>query len=194
MVTPGIYSAVLSLEEDGVVTPLSESVSFEVKPIRKGVLQGVDYTTINSYRNEIAQFELSFLSFKDELMQVENIVVGLKKALKRTPVIVKKFVSQLYEIESNINLLHDKFYGSPSRKEVGEKYPPTVELRLRIAKRGLSTSYGPTGLHRSSFNMAKSMLKDLLPSLAELKNNVMTLSEEMKSAGAPYIKGANNIK
>ena len=77
---------------------------------------------------------------------------------------------------------------------MGEKYPPTVELRLRIAKRGLSTSYGPTGLHRSSFNMAKSMLKDLLPSLAELKNNVMTLSEEMKSAGAPYIKGANNIK
>ena len=84
MVTPGIYSAVLSLEEDGLVTPLSESVSFEVKPIRKGVLQGVDYTTINSYRNEIAQFELSFLAFKDELMQVENIVVISKKRLKDT--------------------------------------------------------------------------------------------------------------
>ena len=194
MVTPGTYSAVLSLEEDGMVIPLGEPVSFEVKPIRKGVLQGVDYATINSYRSEVAQFELSFLAFKDELMNVENIVLGLKKALKNTPVKVKKFVSQLYEMESDINLLHDKFYGSPARKEVGEKYPPTVELRLRIAKRGLSTSYGPTGLHRSSFNMAKNMLKDLLLSLAEIKNNVMSLSEEMKSAGAPFIKGASNIK
>ena len=98
MVTPGTYSVVLSLEEDGMVIPLSEPISFEVKPIRKGVLQGVDYATINSYRNDIAQFELSFLAFKDELVQVDNIVAGLKKALKMTPVKVKKFISQLYEL------------------------------------------------------------------------------------------------
>ena len=61
---------------------------------------------------------------------------------------------------------------------------------MRAAYRGLSTTYGPTPLHRKSLAIAKEMLEELRPEIELIsKTTLPNLKERFKQAGAPYILG-----
>ena len=85
MVTPGQYSAQLSLEKDGIVTPLGEAVTVNIQPIREGVLKGVDYTTLDNYRKELTAVQNDLQRLMDQFDQAETTLKGLKMAVSKTP-------------------------------------------------------------------------------------------------------------
>ena len=190
MVTPGQYSAQLSLEKDGVVTAMGEAVIVNVQPIREGVLKGVDYTTLDNYRKELTAVQNDLQRLMDQYDQAETTLNGLKKAVGKTPAAPTSFIKDLFEVEKDMTALMRKAEGSPAREEIGERNPPTVQNHMRAAYRGLSTTYGPTPLHRKSLAIAKEMLEELRPEIERIsKTTLPDLSEKLKQAGAPYILG-----
>ena len=190
MVTPGQYSAQLSLEKDGIVTAMGEAVTVNVQPIREGILKGVDYTTLNNYRKELTAVQNDLQRLMDQYDQAETTLNGLKKAVGKTPAAPTSFIKDLFEVEKDMTALMRKAEGSPAREEIGERNPPTVQNHMRAAYRGLSTTYGPTPLHRKSLAIAKEMLEELRPEIERIsKTTLPDLSEKLKQAGAPYILG-----
>ena len=190
MVTPGTYKASMALEDNGVVTPLGDPVSFEVKPIRKGVLQGVDYNTFNTYREQIAAFQKEMSIYSDRLSQVEDRFKGLQKALERTPVSPAGLAPKLAEIEKALYKLNHMTGNSDARDEIGERNPTNMYNHFWSAYRGLNTSYGPTKMHQQQFEMAKASLAEMKPELSRISNTLLpALEKQMKAAGAPYIMG-----
>lgn len=190
MVTPGQYSAQLSLEKDGVVTAMGEAVVVDVQPIREGVLKGVDYATLNNYRKELTEVQNELQRLMDQFDQAETTLKGLKMAVSKTPAAPASFVKDLFKVEKDMTALMRKAEGSPARDEIGERNPPTIQNHMRAAYRGLSTTYGPTPLHRKSLAIAKEMLKELQPEIERIsKTTLPDLSERFKQAGAPYILG-----
>jgi len=126
----------------------------------------------------------------DQYDQAETTLKGLKKAIRKTPVTPASFIKDLFKVEKDMTALMRKAEGSPAREEIGERNPPTIQNHMRTAYRGLSTTYGPTPLHRKSLAIAKEMLEELRPEIDRISKTVLPdLSKKLRQAGAPYILG-----
>jgi hypothetical protein len=54
---------------------------------------------------------------------------------------------------------------------------------------GLRNSYGPTDIHRKSFETAKEMLISLKAKVINVEASVLPIETALKNAGAPHING-----
>jgi hypothetical protein len=187
---PGTYSATLALEKDGEVSSMGEAVSFEVKPIREGVLKGMDYQQYNTYREALAALQTKLEMLRDGFDQAETALKGFQKALVRTPGSPVSLVADVSELEKAIRRLKLKTEGSPARDEIGERNPPSIQTHFSTAYRGMSTTYGPTALHRRSLSIAREMLAEVEPEVNRITGQMIpALTKKFRDAGAPYIKG-----
>ena len=190
MVVPGTYTAQLALEQNGDVSLLGKPVAVEVRPIREGVLKGVDYASFDDYRKSYASVQKQMQKLQDQFNQAEKKLKGLVKAAAQTPTKPESFVAELHTIQKNLTALKIKAEGSPAREEIGERNPPSIGTHMRTASRGLTTSYGPTSLHRKGLQKAQTMLDTLQPELdAITQKQLPALEQKLSSAGAPYILG-----
>jgi photosystem II stability/assembly factor-like uncharacterized protein len=187
---PGTYTASLALEKGGEVTPLGEAVSFEVKPIREGVLGGMDYSSYDAYRSELESVQRELEVLQDRFEQAETALKGFQKALPRTPSSPAGLAADLAALEQAMRALEIKTEGSPARNEIGERNPPSIQSHFSTAYRGMTTTYGPTALHRRSLGIAKEMLAEVKPEVDRIADQMVpALAQKFKDAGAPYIKG-----
>ena len=58
-----------------------------------------------------------------------------------------------------------------------------------IQKVLLGNSYGPTGVHRKSFETAKEMLISVKAKVINIEASILPIEAALKNAGAPHING-----
>ncbi|MEL6846248.1 MAG: hypothetical protein AAFP02_23830, partial [Bacteroidota bacterium] len=86
--------------------------------------------------------------------------------------------------------LDEQLNGNEARSEIGERNPPTVRSRMFVGYRGLSTTYGPTEMHRQSLDLAEKELQGIMKSVEDLgKSKIPNVEKTLQEAGAPYIEG-----
>ena len=188
MVIPGNYSASLHLEKEGSVTPLDGPISFEVKPIREGVLKGASYEDYDSFRVALTELMKEMNAVQDVFSESIKKHKALKVALSRSNIAPGPIEGQLYSLDNEINAIN-KLSGSPSRSEIGERNPATMESYLYNAMNGMENSYGPTGINKKSFEIAKKMLTTIKAKVEALDSSITPIEKALKAAGAPYING-----
>ena len=57
--------------------------------------------------------------------------------------------------------IEKKMNGNSSRSEIGENNPPSIRTHYRNAYSGVRTTYGPTGSHERSLNIAIQMAEKI---------------------------------
>ena len=188
MAIPGNYTANLFLENKGKITKLDGPVLFEVKPLRNGVLKGASYEDFDNYRVSISSLQKEIYSFNDLFSQSLNNLKKFKIALSRISALPGELNSKLYSAEKELNYLEKMIKGSSSKGEVGEKTEATIQSRLSFASRGLSTTYGPTKLHKESLELAKKSFNNLKPRVEKMfKETLPNLKKLLEKHGSPYI-------
>jgi len=188
MVIPGNYSASLHLEKEGSVTPLDGPISFEVKPIREGVLKGASYEDYDSFRVALTELMKEMNAVQDVFSESIKKHKALKVALSRSNIAPGPIEGQLASLDNEINAIN-KLSGSPSRSEIGERNPATMQSYLYNAMNGMENSYGPTGINKKSFEIAKKMLTTIKAKVEALDSSITPIEKALKAAGAPYING-----
>ncbi|MDC1518105.1 glycosyl hydrolase [Flavobacteriaceae bacterium] len=188
MVIPGNYSASLHLEKEGSVTPLDGPISFEVKPIREGVLKGASYEDYDSFRLALTELMKEMNAVQDVFSESIKKHKALKVALSRSNIAPGPIEGQLASLDNEINAIN-KLSGSPSRSEIGERNPATMQSYLYNAMNGMENSYGPTGINKKSFEIAKKMLTTIKAKVEALDSSITPIEKALKAAGAPYING-----
>ncbi|MDC1543340.1 glycosyl hydrolase [Flavobacteriaceae bacterium] len=188
MVIPGNYSASLHLEKEGSVTPLDGPISFEVKPIREGVLKGASYEDYDSFRVALTELMKEINAVQDVFSESIKKHKALKVALSRSNIAPGPIEGQLASLDNEINAIN-KLSGSPSRSEIGERNPATMQSYLYNAMNGMENSYGPTGINKKSFEIAKKMLTTIKAKVEALDSSITPIEKALKAAGAPYING-----
>ena len=186
---PGNYSASLHLEKEGVITPLDGPVSFEVKPIREGVLKGASYEDYDSFRVALTSILKEINAVQDVLNQSTNKHKALKVALSRTNITPGATEAQLAALAKEIDAIKRMLSGSPSRSEIGERNPAGMQNYLYNAMNGMENSYGPTAVHKKSFAIAKKMLANIKGKVTAVDASFGPIEDALKAAGAPYING-----
>ena len=187
---PGTYQASLALVQNGKVIPLDGPISFEVKAIRKGVLQGISHEQYNSYLNEITEVYKAITAVRDVLTESTKMQKALANALAKAQILPGTIEPKLEALKRDLTRLNNSISGSPSRSEVGERNPSGIGQFLSNAMAGLGGTYGPTPLHAKSLEIAKELLVTLKAEVKEIsENRIPALEAELKAAGGPYIMG-----
>lgn len=190
MVPPGTYSVSLAKEIEGTVSNLAGPVEFEVVPLRNGTLEGISPKAYVAFSKEASETR-TILSATSNILnknmeKVDAMIVALGLA-KIEPGAMNK---QLYDLKQQLYNLDEKLSGNQTKSEIGERNAPTIGSRLRVARRGLSTTYGPTQLHRESLDIAKKELATIAGQVEKISLDVIpSLEKSLTEAGAPYIHG-----
>ena len=188
MATPGKYVADLHLNVDNKITHLDGPVEFDVVPIREGVLKGVSYQEYNSFRKSMGKLTREINEFQDIFSSAKNKTEAFSIALKNTASLPGNIEKNLKQLQKEIFALDVKVNGSPSRAEMGEKNPPNIRTFFYNAMNGLRSTYGPTGLHKSSLEKANSSLAKLRVQVDEINNGLMAdIEKELKNSNSPFI-------
>lgn len=187
---PGAYTATLHLLKNGEATLLDGPISFQVNRIYEGVLKGISYTEYDAYRTEVAALITESRTAADVLNRSGKKIKAMQTALKRTATAPGSLDRDLNALAATHYALELEAGGSPSRDEVGERNPPSMQSHLGVAMRGLSTTYGPTTLHKRSLTLAKKMLAKMKIQIEALsQESIPAMEKALHEAGAPYIMG-----
>jgi hypothetical protein len=188
LATPGTYQATLHLEKDGNVTKLDGPISFEVKPIREGVLKGAGYAEYNAFRTDLTSFIQQISEVQDKFDQSKKKLKALSTAVDRSKLSPGSLEPKIADLKVAIASVDFMLEGSPSKEEIGERNPSGVQRYLYNAFDGMGHSYGPTALHKKSLEIAKSMLVKVETEVDKIVNSMIPKIEEaLKVADAPYI-------
>ena len=120
----------------------------------------------------------------------ENKLNLIEIAVNRSSIKPGEINSKIYNIKKRIESIKLNLNGNSAKREIGERNPPSMQGNLRVAGRGLTTTYGPTKLHERSLEIASSMLGKVESNIKELsKETLPSLEKEIKELGVPYIMG-----
>jgi len=190
LAAPGNYSATLATEIGGEITILSPPVHFEVAPLREGALEGISHSESaafwRSYEDAVRTSSAVNRSLGVELARVE----AMKKALSRATTAPGDLDERLNLLRTKLKDLEDELYGNRAKRQVGEKWRPTVGSRLSAVKLGLeSSTYGPTPTHRKALEIANAQLQRITSDLEAARAEAAALGEDLLQAGAPWVEG-----
>ena len=191
LAAPGDYTVALSREENGTVTELAGPVSFTVKPLHEPTIEGPAPAEYQAFREEVMDVQRQLAEVQEFMGEAKDQLAAMETALERSNVPPGALNGKLYELRQELNNLEKEVNGSPSRDEIGERNPPTISSRFYTGYRGLGTTYGPTGNHRRSLQIAAAELEKLMPRIERLRDETIpALRDQLREAGAPYIIGA----
>ena len=189
-VTPGEYHAELYLENNGLVEKLDGPISFNVKPLRKGTLEGSSYDEYNSFRDKVSSLYIEISKYEDEFNMMKNKVQLLEKASMQLQDFLPDILKKIADFKSKYSKVEYEIDGNPARAEIGEWDKVTLATRIRIAMQGLSTSYGPTELNSSNLEIARNMLNEYKGTIESLKAELESLEKEIKKLNPPHMTGS----
>lgn len=192
MAMPGTYTASLSKQVNGTVTPLSEPITFNVKPLYKETaLEGASAEEFIAFIDELEDMQTALSATTYNMDESMKKVKAMQMALGRTDGDIAGLAKQVYDLKQQLMQLQLEVEGNPAKEMIGEKNNPTVSDRFSMAYRGASTTYGPTELHKQSLTMAKNQLVTIDSKLTAIIDEIPTLEQQLYQAGAPWIQGSN---
>ena len=190
MVAPGTYQVALAVQADGETRMLSEPRSFEVKPLRRGALEGAspeDVATFwRQYEAAVHEHSAMVVTLGRLMTQVERMA----KVIEQSQADLLELDPRFHQLRAGILELDGRFNGHRSKAEPGEKAPPTVGDRLFAVSRGVGQStYGPTPSHRTILEIATTEMADLRAELERNERDFSELAREIVAAGGPWLEG-----
>lgn len=191
LVVPGTFTVSLAKRVEGKTEMLAPEVEFQVKPLRKGALEGAGYEETVAFWKETADFseELSVMEMKlDKAIKTTGL---MKISLQRSGAEPDKLYDEIFTLAKKLNESKSQLTGSASKNEVGEKTPHTIGRRMSAVWSGTSMStYGPTPTHIRSLEIAKEEYEELQTELTPiLEQEIPALLKKLEAAGAPWIEG-----
>ncbi len=189
-VSPGKYTVTLSKEVEGVQMDLSAAMPFEVVPLREGSLPAIPDAVIAAYRSDMEAFQTSMDAATYLLDNCTKKVNAMQTALSRAEKESKDLAMKLFNVKKELQAINQEMNGSPSKDEIGELDATTFRSRMRVAFSGISTTYGPTALHRQNLEMAQKQIDDIMPKLEKIaEKDIPQLEKALSEVGAPPIEG-----
>jgi len=189
LVTPGVYTVSLYALNKGKMEPLAEAVSFQVKPLFKQVLEPATPAEIEDFRKTLEAARLEFMSVQKALEEITEELKMLKNAAFRMKDDAGALLEEVYQAEAEVQKLNELVNGKQTKAQVGEQEGSVLSSRWYVAQRGLSTSYGPTGMHKENLQLGIEELKPVTEQLRTIKTTILpALEEKLRQAGAPIGK------
>lgn len=187
---PGTYTASLSKKIDGVFTSLSKPITFKVRKMSQGSLEGSDTKVLGAFLREIEGVQQHLgrlhLTLKQLLAKTNALNISYLRSKKSSEPLEKR----MKDLRTRVLSIYHKIYGNTAKNEMKEKTNPTISDRIYIAIAGNNYStYGSTPMHRESLAIAKKELKVFDRSIKATQQEIFELETDLKKVEAPWVEG-----
>lgn len=193
MALPGTYTAKLVSLKNGEINQLGELVSFEVKPLREGALEGKSLAAIKAFRTDLINFQNQISLANNALSNSMKEVAAMKVALTRSSKPDASLMKDLHDAEMSLKALDSKMNGNLAKRELQDNMAPTISDRIGAAYSGAMGTYGPSEMQKGALEAGKEEFTPLEAELMKLtKTTIPALASRLKANGAPPIEGLDN--
>ncbi len=191
MAPPGRYTVTLSQRAGNVVTKMAEPKDFEVKRLRKGVLDGTSPEEAALFFAEVAALERSVSAAATAIDQAFKRIDLMQAALDQSRVAPSDLDGDLAALRDRLFGIEEKLRGNRSRAGTGEAVVPSILRRLEVVKMGnWFSTYGPTATHRRSFEIAREEFGPVRTDLARLLEvDLPAFERRLNDEGVPWTPG-----
>ncbi len=194
LAAPGTYTATLMKQHNGQFETLSETQSFNVKPLRSGALKGKPVEETVAFWKRLSGLQRQLGAANSKLSAAMKRTEHMDEALARSTAMPGELDQQLLAVKKQLDQLNFQFNGHVSKQEIGEKGKHmTVGDRLGVALLGTALStYGPTPTHVEAVEIAESEYQASHNQLKKLiEQTIPQLEQKIYDAGAPWIPGGD---
>ena len=192
LVSPGNYTASLVKETEGQMYVLDDPINFNVVDLGRSTLQGTSYDDYSAHAYNVDQVYDRQTIFSNKLTKTMNMVKAMRLSLHTSKQLNNELGNNLFQTEEELNQLTVELYGNSAKSEIGENNNPTLSRFIGNAAEGLDTTYGPTGQHKQSLEIANSILDKLEVKLNVIEGKLPSMRLELNNMNAPeIINGAN---
>ncbi|MEM8932188.1 MAG: glycosyl hydrolase [Acidobacteriota bacterium] len=190
MVAPGTYQVALAVQADGETRMLTEPQRFEVTPLRRGALESASPAEVASFWRQYEAAVREHSAMQVTLGTLMTQVARMAQVIEHSQVDLEDIDPRFHALRGDVLELGSRFHGLRSKRQVGEKAPPTVGERLFAIERGVGLStYGPTPSHRTLLEIATTEMADLRNDLERHEAGLSELARALLAAGAPWLQG-----
>lgn len=191
MVAPGTYRVRLAKRHLGVVTPLSETRTFQAEPVGLATLPAADREESLAFQRKVSRLQRAVMGAVRASEEAQTRIDLLGKAAMDTPAADPDLGYRLREVEERLQDLQIDLVGDRTVAARHEPTSPAVVDRVQRIVGGLwTTSSAPTGTQREGYDAAARAFGELLPKIREvIEDDLAALEQELEDAGAPWTPG-----
>lgn len=193
LIAPGVYSVSISKEINGTVTELVAPQNFDVVPMHtKGALKEIDAEAVAAFWKEIADVQRVASAASAALSSAVAHLDDLNTALSRTQSAPGTLDAKYSALRTKLLGMSVQVDGNPAKNQVGAVNDTTgIGDRLSHVLIGtFRSTYGPTPAMRTSLDIAREELTDLVNQLdLILTKDIPAFEAELQKAGAPWVQG-----
>jgi len=188
---PGTYTAAISKKIDGVITELSQPITFEVEKLYDGALKGSSDDELADIYTRLGDLRRAFSAVDLAMDDMKKQVIAMDASLGSVPEIQGNLSGKIYALKQDLNELDEKLNGNSARREVGETTPLSIMSRMNVAwSASFSSTYGPTKTHLDNLKVAEQQFDNIRMQIEDIRmNRIPEIEDQLINAGAPWMRG-----
>jgi photosystem II stability/assembly factor-like uncharacterized protein len=191
MVSPGAYKVSVAARVEGRLTPLGDPQSFQATPLRAASLPAPDQAATLQFEQKTARLQRAVLGASALVKDLRTQLTLTRRAVEDSPKADAALAADVRRIENRVRDLQVALDGDSVVRRYNEPTPASIVERVQgvVAGHWTSTS-GPTGTHKRSYQIASEMFAPVLEQLrAIVEVDMKALSDRLEAVGAPWTPG-----
>ncbi len=188
MVSPGTYKVSVATRVDGQLTPVGEPQAFQAAALRTAGLPPADRAAAVQFEQRTARLQRAVLGASEAAKELRRQLGLIARAVEDSPKADASLPGDVRRIDHRVRDLQVALDGDTVVRRYNEPTPASIVERVQgiVAGQWTSTS-GPTGTHRRSYQIASEMFAPVLEQLrAIVEVDMKALNERLEAAGAPW--------
>lgn len=189
MAPPGNYSATMYLSSKGSTKKLAGPVSFEVKRLYYGALDGSTPQIASKFWRDYENTSKVASKLQLDLKKTNQRAKAYQLAFHRSNAAPGSIDTALGVIVNELQELDSKTNGNFARREIGEKGKPSIGDRMFAVYRGIErATYGPTATHKAQMAIIDKQIRTTNTKLGTINDQLDGIYQKLKAAGAPLVE------
>ena len=188
---PGTYTVDVSEMVNGAVTQLVEPVAFEIEPLGFENMSEPDRAEIVAFAKQTGKLAEAVSAAKSQASDAKQQLTEMEQAVLDLPGSDLSLLNDIRAVTTKYLDVMEKFDGDPTKTKRSESaYPGFISRLNNLFYNGIGSFQGPTGTHRSQYEIVEAEFDEALTVLKEiLATDLPALHQQMEEAGLPWTKG-----
>ena len=189
LAVPGKYTVALAKRQDGVITPLAGSQSFEV--VGQGPATREDRMALAEFQDKLARLQKAMTATTETAAAARTRLEAIKRAVDATPSLPLKVREETLRVEKELSDIELALAGDRVWRSHNEGIPASIQERVQAAASPARATTGrPTKTAIEQYQIASDALAVQIPKLRRLiETDIRALEKQLDAAGAPPTPG-----
>jgi len=190
-VVPGVYKIFMQKNENGVITTLTDPVSFKVKLLKNSSHAVDDFRSLIEFQKKVHELRAAVDSSSTLVINLARRLKHYKIALKNVTVDKRELVSGVKTLDRKIRKIQDSLIGDPTLRRMDKNSIPALKARIHGIEAELSRSTSlPTQTHKKIYVLVSDEFSTKLKELRKIVEvEIPELEKKIGIIGAPYTPG-----